>query len=144
MDDTPPPEKGLPRPPAKQREASRRYGLLIVDDENAVLNNLSALLKDEFNVFTASRTIDAMGILHAEQVDIILSDYRMPGENGLSFLSEASRLFPGTIRGLMTAYGETELVIKAVNEAGVYRFLGKPYRGSHVLDMMRQCAARAA
>lgn len=137
------PEKRPPRTDGPRRESHGKYSLLIVDDESPVLENLSALLDDEFDIFTATRTIDATGILHAEPIDIILSDYRMPGENGISFLTEASRLFPGTVRVLMTAYGETGLVIQAVNEAGVYRFLSKPYRGSYVLSLMRQCAAHA-
>lgn len=109
--------------------APPRAALLLVDDEDDILESLSelfALRLPGLTVLTARSGEEALSVLRRERVDVIVSDYRMPGMDGIEFLRRARGLAPGVPRMLITAYGNRELAARAEGEAGVRITLPKP------------------
>jgi CheY-like chemotaxis protein len=102
--------------------------VLIVDDEPVILSSASELLGQEYTIFLASGPAEALAILARERVDVVVSDYKMPGMDGLTLLIEIKRRFPSCIRVLMTAYADMQLVVRSMNEGEIHRFLSKPYK----------------
>jgi two-component system response regulator YesN len=112
----------------------------VVDDERDILDSLTSLLEaavDGVRVRVASSGQEALEILEREPVDLILTDYRMPGMNGLELLQAARRTHPGVPRILMTAFPELDIAITAINDAGIEFFLTKPLAPGYVIDIVR-------
>lgn len=103
--------------------------ILLVDDEEKVLSSLSRSLSEEdgFEILTAPTAADALEILKDRPgIMVIVSDYHMPGMNGVDFLARAHENYPDTSRILLTGVADLELAINAVNRGSVFRFLVKP------------------
>ncbi|MHB8633807.1 MAG: response regulator [Thermoplasmatota archaeon] len=103
--------------------------ILVVEDERDVRESFRDLLESEIpggKVIMASNGNEALEILKAQPVDVILCDYRMPGMDGLTVLTEARRIAPGAARILITAFPELGVAMRSINEAQVHNFLTKP------------------
>ena len=101
--------------------------VLCVDDERSVLDGLSLHLRRRYTVLTAESGPRALELLKVERtVAVIVSDMRMPGMDGATFLCESRRVAPDATRLLLTGQTGTEQAVKAVNEGQIYRFLTKP------------------
>lgn len=107
------------------------HHMLIVDDEPAVLSALKRSLHRHFGdrlvVHTCHDPLAALEQLRIGCFDVVLSDLRMPGLDGLSFLTLASALSPHSVRMMLTATADFESAQRAVNESGVFRYLTKPW-----------------
>ncbi len=102
--------------------------ILLVDDEPAVLSALKRLLRPaRYEVLTADGGEAALEILASTDVDLIVSDMRMPHMSGATFLARTRELYPETMRILLTGYSEIDSVVQAINEGGIYRYLNKPW-----------------
>jgi EAL domain-containing protein (putative c-di-GMP-specific phosphodiesterase class I)/CheY-like chemotaxis protein len=116
--------------------------LLLVDDEPNIVAALKRLLRaDQYQVYTANNGQQALDVLAEHEVDVIVSDQRMPGMLGADFLRKAKQIFPDTIRIMLSGYTELQSVTDAVNEGAIYKFLTKPWddeqlRG-HIADAFR-------
>jgi YesN/AraC family two-component response regulator len=138
----------IPTPPVREApvggSAPRAQTILIVDDEVDILESLKQLfevsLKD-VKVETAEGGAAALAIIKAQPVDLIVTDYKMPGMNGLEFLNEAKKLVPKVPRILVTAFPDLELAIKAVNDAKIENFFTKPVEPSKVIEIVRNVLA---
>lgn len=112
-------------------EAMRRpQTILLVDDEPDILESLKDILEatsPNIRVVPVLGGTEGLEVLRREPVALILSDYKMPGMNGVEFLRRARALCPDTPSVLITAFPETEVAIKAINEAGVEYFVTKPF-----------------
>jgi diguanylate cyclase (GGDEF)-like protein/PAS domain S-box-containing protein len=119
--------------------------LLLVDDEEHVLASLRRLLRrDGYTIVTACGATEGLQRLTECEVDVIVSDQRMPGMTGVEFLRRAKELYPDTIRIVLSGYTELQSIIDAINEGAIYKFLTKPWddarlRG-HVAEAFRQKA----
>jgi response regulator RpfG family c-di-GMP phosphodiesterase len=115
---------------ARQRDvAHRRHTVLIVDDEDDIAQSIASLLEEavpNVRCLTASSGSQALKTLREGDVDLILSDYRMPGMDGLEFLQRAKEAAPRVPRFLLTAYPDLSVAVRAINEAGIEQFLSKP------------------
>ena len=118
----------------------RRHTLLIVDDEVDVLESLRHQFHRTYRVLTAGSGGQAVSVLDTNEVQLILSDQRMPGMQGDSFLSQARRLQPDAIRMLFTGYADIQAVINAVNEGHIFRYILKPWDTVELEGIIRQAA----
>ena len=106
--------------------------IAIVDDEEMVLTSLRSflLLETDYEVETFSSPQTALAELREKPVDLVISDYLMPGMNGIEFLLEVKRLHPFATRILLTGYADKENAIKAINEVGLYQYVEKPWNNA--------------
>lgn len=103
--------------------------ILVVDDEPDILVSLKDVLEAHLGsvkVHTAASGKDGLPILQAGGVDLIIADYRMPGMDGLEFLTKCRETAPDVPRILITAYPELDAAVRAINEAQIQNFLTKP------------------
>ena len=105
-----------------------RCSLLVVDDEPSILNTLRILLRPEFEVLTADCAEAAQEQFAHRDIDIILTDQKMPRVTGVQLLEWVKENHPKTIRLMMTGFAELEETIIAINKGQVFRFLLKPWR----------------
>lgn len=112
----------------------RTRTVLLVDDEENILSALKRLLRrDGYRIITAGSAEEGLQRLAEEgEVDVIVSDQRMPGMNGVEFLRRAKDLVPHTVRMVLSGYTELQSIIDAVNEGAIYRFLTKPWDDQHL------------
>ncbi|ACM21852.1 response regulator, PAS domain-containing [Geotalea daltonii FRC-32] len=103
--------------------------ILCVDDERNVLRAIERMFIDEdYEIITASSGEEGLEKLSSsENFHVIISDYRMPGMNGVEFLKKACSLHPETIRIVLSGYADTAAVVAAINEGEIYRFIPKPW-----------------
>jgi DNA-binding NtrC family response regulator len=123
------------------KEAGIRPRVLIVDDDKNTRDGLQRALRLGYEVLTAESGERALSILGGDNVDILLSDVRMPGMDGLTLLQRARARQPALVPILLTAYGNVEIAVEAM-KAGAYDFLMKPVNLDH-LDMLLQRALRS-
>lgn len=102
--------------------------LLIVDDEQYVLSALTRLLRrDGHEIVTAETPTQALALLSARDVGVIISDYRMPEMDGVQFLRRARESAPEAIRIILSGYAEIHAILSAVNDGGIHKYLTKPW-----------------
>lgn len=124
-------------PPASE---PRRQTILIVDDEEDIRDSLKALLESSVegaDVVVAAHGQEALATLRSTQIDLVISDYKMPGMNGLELLGAIGRAAPHTPRILVTAFPDLEIAIRAINEAGIENFFTKPFDPDQVVNVVR-------
>lgn len=122
-----------PTPPSKDP-------VLIVDDERALLEVLSEALGTVFDVTTAASTREADFILQKKKFKVVVSDHLMPGGNGMSFLVRTREEFPHMQRILVTGYMKPEMLLRSVNEAGLFRYLLKPVSIGELIRVVQEAA----
>jgi DNA-binding NtrC family response regulator len=122
-------------------DVARRYSILLVDDEPEILSALQAILERALplaRVLTAAGGKEALETLARQPVDLVVSDYRMPGMDGLAFLAEARRLAPRARRLMLTAHPDIDVAMQAINGERVVRFLAKPIEGRVLVEAVRE------
>ena len=109
--------------------SNSRFAVLYVDDELKSLHYFREAFEDEFEIFTASNAKEGYEILVSQghRIGVLLSDQRMPGENGVELLERAKRLNPNLVRILITAYADYQTAVDAVNSGHAFRYLHKPW-----------------
>ena len=118
-----------------------RPKVLCVDDEPNVLEGLSLTLRRRFELSTAPSGAAAIEILTQEPaIAVVISDMRMPGMDGATFLSRARELQPDATRLLLTGHAELNAAISAVNEGRIFRFLTKPCPPPVLLEAVESAA----
>lgn len=103
--------------------------ILCVDDEKNVLKALERLFLDsDYEIITATSGAEGLDVLkNTEDVQIVMSDYRMPQMNGVDFLKEVYRHWPETVRMVLSGYADTVAIVEAINEGHIYKFIAKPW-----------------
>ncbi len=105
-----------------------KYTLLYIDDEIDNLDVFKTVFRHEYYVMTAESAKTALHILRQSPVHLIISDYRMPEMNGIDFFKEIQAEFPDINRVLLTAYNETDVLVRSINEAKIFGFVSKPWK----------------
>ncbi|MDH4869984.1 HD domain-containing phosphohydrolase [Pseudomonas sp. BN515] len=123
-------------------EAQRRPTLLLVDDEEHILSALRRVLRGEpYELLTATGGNEALAVLAANDVDLVVSDARMPGLDGPALLAEVQQRWPGTLRLMLTGATDLDTSIRAINQGQIYRYLGKPWNDDELRFTLRQALA---
>ncbi len=101
--------------------------ILLVDDDAMILSGLKRQLRKQFDIETALSGEDAIEMLEQKgPYAVIVSDFLMPGMNGIEFLSHVKKIYPDTVRMMLTGSADMATAIKAVNEGSIYKFHPKP------------------
>jgi diguanylate cyclase (GGDEF)-like protein/PAS domain S-box-containing protein len=128
-------------------EGSDRDGqltLLLIDDEQNILNSLKRLFRREsFRVLTANSGREALELLAVNQVQVIISDQRMPEMSGVELLSRVKELYPDTVRIVLSGYSELSTVTEAINRGAIWKYLSKPWDDDKLRDEVRQAFREA-
>lgn len=105
----------------------KNHTILIVDDEEMVLKTIKRILLGEnYNLITARNGREGLAELRCHDVSLVISDQRMPGMTGVEFLEKVKINYPHILTILLTGHAEIATAVKAINEAGVYKFILKP------------------
>ena len=105
----------------------KAYKILLVDDEINVLNAFMRHLRKDFDMRTALSAQEGLKFIEEEgPFAVIVSDLKMPGMDGLQFLTKVRELYPDTLRIMLTGYADLNVAIEAINSGEVFRFLVKP------------------
>jgi two-component system response regulator HupR/HoxA len=127
--------------PARAIEGARRerpYGLLLVDDEIAILESLELTLGDAYRVFTATTGEHGLDLLEREDIALVIADQVMPTMSGVEFLELVNQRRPETIRMLLTGYADVGALVRAINDGRIYRYVQKPWEPDELrLDVKR-------
>lgn len=126
---------------ASERSAGEdpRRRILLVDDEPDILESLKDLLEaalDDVEVLTAPDARPALDLLKKTSVDIVVSDYKMPGMDGLEFLEKVREDNPNVARLMITAFPDLDLAMRAINEARILNFFTKPIDPDEVVKVL--------
>ena len=115
--------------------------LLIVHDERSTRDGLRSALEEEFDVYTASGTAEALAILKSEPIQLLLTDLRLGGESGMDLLDAALTLPEPPVAVMMTAYGSVDTAVEAMRR-GAWHFVTKPLNLDEV-EMLLKRALRS-
>jgi len=107
----------------------KRRTVLFVDDERNVLASLQRGLRNEpYNKLFAESGQKALEILEKNKVHVIVSDMRMPGMDGLTFLRKVKEKYPDIVRIVLTGYTQINQIIAAINSGEIFRYITKPWK----------------
>ena len=109
--------------------------LLIVDDEPNDLNALRRMCQNNAilpaipdpSITTFTSPMQAVKYVSEHRVDLVISDYRMPDMDGAAFLTRVKELQPDAARIILSACTDMDGIIRAINHAGIFRFVSKPW-----------------
>jgi two-component system probable response regulator PhcQ len=116
-------------PPMDNYYDHRKFAILYVDDEEKSLKNFTRAFGESFRILTATNAQDGLALLekHQQEIGVLMTDQRMPGEKGVWLLERARQLQPRIIRILVTAFTDMDAAIAAVNTGSIYKFIMKPW-----------------
>ena len=115
------------RPRPRQLLDYTEFPILYVDDEPENLRVFELTFKRDFKILTATSAEEGLRILNENPVALVLSDQRMPSMTGVDFLARVRDIDPKTVRVLVTAYGDVEILKQAINDGSIYRYVAKPW-----------------
>ncbi len=119
--------------------------VMIVDDEEMVATALRSFLELEtsYRILTYTSPLTALETVESEPVNVVLADFMMPQMDGISFLRHVRDRKPQATRILLTGYADKENAIRAINEAGLYYYLEKPWNNEHLKLVIRNGVERS-
>jgi len=116
------------------------HSLLVVDDERPVLDSMYDLFRRDYKVLRANNAREAKAALQQEPVHIVMSDQRMPDVTGVELLRQVKDEYPDTVRLIFTAYADIGVVVRAINEGQVFRYVTKGCDPDELRSVVRQAA----
>jgi two-component system cell cycle response regulator len=131
----------------EDKTVKQKPTIMIVDDEENMLQSLETLFSENYKVITARDGKEALEIIeeemeYPEDISVIIADQRMKGLTGVELLIQLKDIIPETIRIILTAFDEKDVIKKAVNEAQIYQFILKPFDPEE-LKLRIKCAVEA-
>ncbi len=125
--------------------------VLLVDDEESILKSLKRLLRAApcsaggrqfvLDVEAFASPLEALERAAEMPFDIVLSDYRMPEMDGVEFLKAFKQIQPDASRLILSGYADLNALLRAVNEIGIDRFIGKPWNDYELMSAIAQSLA---
>ncbi len=121
-------------------ETKQVLSLLIVDDERGILNTLEESFRDMFKVFTANSGTEALQIFRDNEINLVLSDQRMPEMTGVELFGKLKEINPTPVRILITGYSDINVVIRGLNEGLMWQYVTKPWDTEDLKALLRRAA----
>jgi len=129
--------------PATPQKAA--WTVLCVDDEPNIVSALRRVFRGTgYRVLTANSGAEALAVLEAESVELVISDMRMPVMDGAQLLSRVRERWPDATRVLLTGYADVASTVHAINHGEVYRYISKPWNDEELLRTAHQVFERHA
>ena len=119
---------------------TRSRGILIVDDERANLTVLRSFLESGYTVHEAQSGAEALKIARDVELDVVITDQRMPEMTGVELLEKLREFKPDVAGIVLTGFTDPPALISAINRARVFRFLKKPWQPDDILEAVRQAS----
>ncbi|WP_448556057.1 response regulator [Thalassotalea montiporae] len=122
-----------------ENDSAAPVSILFVDDEQAILAAIKRLTRKipaHFEFVTSP--LQALAIIAQKNIDIIVSDMRMPEMDGVTFLSEVATNYPETIRIMLTGNADSDLVMSAINKGRIWSFIEKPWDSEQLILTLQQ------
>lgn len=117
--------------------------LLLVDDEPSIIATLVRMFRPQgYTLFTASSGREGLELLEQEEVDLVISDMRMPEMDGATFLAEVTARWPDVVGILLTGYSDIESTAKAINKGHIYAYFSKPWERKKLLESVAEGVAK--
>jgi phosphoserine phosphatase RsbU/P len=107
--------------------SQEKYRILYVDDEVDNLIIFKAAFRRYYDVHTASSAREGMDILKTHDIQVLITDQRMPEITGVEFLENVISDYPETVRMILTGFSDVEAIIQAINKGRVYQYITKPW-----------------
>jgi len=114
--------------------------VLVVDDEVRSTETINRILDDDYHVICVYNAAEAEEVLKEKSVQVILCDQRMPGLNGVDFLANVREQWPDILRIIISGYTDSENIIKAINQAGIFHYITKPWHPEQLLMVVKNAA----
>lgn len=107
--------------------AKKDFNVLYVDDEKQNLFSFKTLFRRDYNILTALSGKEGIEIMDNHNVQLVITDQRMPEMTGVEFLERICKKHPDAIRIILTGYSDVDAIIKAINKVGIYQYITKPW-----------------
>lgn len=128
-----------PRLSVQKEDAAAEQTLLLVDDEAGILSALKRMLRSEgWRILTAQNADQGLDILARENVQVVVSDHRMPGLSGCEFLARVKAMHPDCLRIMLSGQADMHAVLDAINNGAVYKFFTKPWDDQQLRERLRE------
>lgn len=112
--------------------------ILCVDDEPNILAALKRILRDYFNVLTATNVEDGAQILKINpDIELVLSDHHMPGVSGIDFLTWCHTNYPHIVRIALTGYPDSDVMREALRSGLVRQIISKPWDDEQIINTIK-------
>ncbi len=113
--------------------------ILFVDDDIEILKSLKRLTRNlNETLYFCDDPVEAIDIVNGNNIDIVISDLRMPVMNGITLLSKIAEQCPETIRIMLTGNSDTNMMMSAINNGRIWAFIEKPWQGQQLLATLKQ------
>ncbi|MDO9067319.1 MAG: response regulator, partial [Deltaproteobacteria bacterium] len=136
-------DNALPPPTEPVAVATEVSTLLFVDDEANILNSLKRLFRPlGYRILTAESGAAGLQVFEQNNIDLVISDMRMPEMNGAQFLERVRAKWPDVVRILLTGYADVTSTIAAINKGEIYRYIAKPWDDNDIVLTVRHALER--
>ena len=105
-----------------------KFTILFVDDEKNNLISFKASFREFYTIYTANSGKEAIELINNKQINLILSDQRMPDMTGIELFEIVKQKYPDIIRMIITGYSNMQTVIDAINKGNIYHYISKPWK----------------
>jgi FixJ family two-component response regulator len=130
-------------PPQLLGRPVKERTLLLVDDEESILMALKRLLRREgYRILCGKSGAEGLDLLAKNDVDVVISDQRMPSMTGEEFLRRAKELYPNTVRMVLSGFADMDSITNAINQGAIYKFINKPWDEKVLKDGIRDAFLR--
>lgn len=119
-------------------EADKRCKILIVDDEESILQSISRCIGENYYVDYFLSPVAALASVKHTAYDLVISDQRMPGIEGIELLARIKKIQPHCIAMILSGLQDSKTLLKAINQAHIYHYLCKPWNNEDFLALIEQ------
>ncbi|KKK86893.1 hypothetical protein LCGC14_2758700, partial [marine sediment metagenome] len=102
-----------------------KFPLLYVDDEEHNLTSFAATFRKEYKVFTALSGEEGIELMRTNEINLVITDQRMPEMTGIEFLEKITPEFPDSIQMILTGFSDIGVIVDAINSGRVFRYITK-------------------
>jgi CheY-like chemotaxis protein len=132
-------QETIDQKPIGEKEKTKKYAILYVDDEETNLRVFKSNFRRFFKIYTAVTPFDAIEILKDNEIQVIITDQRMPEMTGTEFLEKILPDFPDVIKIILTGFTDIEAIKDGINRCGIFKYITKPWN----FDEMKAVLDRA-